>query len=76
MTGLDLQELRKSLGLTQELLAKELGVSRPTISVWEKADKVPNSRLIELAFEALKRLPDTRNWHRDGSYSATEYDNG
>ena len=70
MTGLDFQLMRKSLGLTQDLVAKELGVSRPTVSAWEKSEKVPNSRLVFLALEALKRVPELRSWHRDGAYPA------
>ena len=69
MTGLDIQTKRRALGLTQEHLAKELGVSRPTISAWEKAENPPNARLIYLALTALERLPELRNWHRDGAYA-------
>ncbi|MCH8300679.1 MAG: helix-turn-helix domain-containing protein [Candidatus Marinimicrobia bacterium] len=35
MTGLELKEIRESLGLTQSQLAKELNVDRITISRWE-----------------------------------------
>ena len=37
-----LQELRKSKGLTQEELAKELYVSRTAISKWESGRGYPN----------------------------------
>ena len=73
MTGLELRIKRKSLSLTQELLAKELGVSRPTIVAWEKAENVPNGRLVELAITALEKLPEHRNWYKDGAYSSEGY---
>ena len=45
-----LQELRKSKGLTQEELAKELYVSRTAISKWESGRGYPNiSALKELS---------------------------
>ena len=37
-----LQELRKSRGLTQEELAKELFVSRTAVSKWESGRGYPN----------------------------------
>lgn len=35
MTGAELKERRKSLGMTQEQLAEYWGVPQPTISNWE-----------------------------------------
>lgn len=76
MTGPELQAKRKKLSLTQEMLAKELEVSRPTIISWEKANTVPNGRLVELAIEALERFPDCRKWYKDGSYSGRRSGDG
>ncbi len=44
-----LQELRKSRGLTQEELAKELFVSRTAVSKWESGRGYPN-------IESLKEI--------------------
>ena len=39
MTGLELKEIRKNLGLTQLQLAGELNVDRVTVSRWESGNK-------------------------------------
>jgi transcriptional regulator with XRE-family HTH domain len=45
--------LRQRLGLTQEQLAQELGVSFSTVNVWENGKRAPlpflRKRLIEMA---------------------------
>lgn len=38
-----LKELRKVMGLTQEELADEIGVSKITILRWENGERVPKS---------------------------------
>jgi DNA-binding XRE family transcriptional regulator len=59
MIGAELRAWRKRLGMTQEMLRVELGVSRQTIVVWEALDK-PIPRLTELALIALENNPDCR----------------
>jgi transcriptional regulator with XRE-family HTH domain len=66
MTGNQLRERRKLLGLSQDLLAKELRVSRPTISAWEARGTEAIDHLVFLAVEALSRNPDLRSYARDG----------
>lgn len=39
----DIRSARKRLGLSQERLAEELGVSRNTISRWERGEFLPNA---------------------------------
>ncbi len=39
-------ELRKELGLSQTKLAKELGVSQDTISLWERNKSYPDAEMI------------------------------
>lgn len=44
MTGLELREIRKKLGLTQEELANEMGFSTRTIINYEKSEYLPKSK--------------------------------
>lgn len=48
--------LRQRLGLTQEQLAQQLGVSFSTVNVWENGKRAPlpflRRRLLEMADEA------------------------
>ncbi|MBI5481667.1 MAG: helix-turn-helix transcriptional regulator [Deltaproteobacteria bacterium] len=48
--------LRQRLGLTQEQLAQELGVSFSTVNVWENGKRAPlpflRRRLLEMAEDA------------------------
>lgn len=45
-----LRELRKGRNLTQEELAKILGVDRSTIAQWERGENMPRAKtLIQLA---------------------------
>lgn len=41
-----LQELRKSWGLSQASLAKELGVAQQTVAQWEKGTREPNIEML------------------------------
>lgn len=68
MTGHELKAKRKSLGLTQDLLAQELSVSRPTISIWEKRGDQAVDRIVFLAMEALTHNPELRVVIMDGVY--------
>lgn len=44
MKGLEFKEKRKNLGLTQDELAKELGVSRKTINTYENSEYIPEAK--------------------------------
>lgn len=45
-----LKTLRKEAGLTQEEVAKKLGISRPAYTYWEKGEKRPTpDKLIQIA---------------------------
>lgn len=58
MTGAEMKAWRKKNRYTQEMLSDELEMSRQTIMVWEKSEKVP--RLTELALVALEQAPSCR----------------
>ena len=45
--------LRKAAGLTQEQLAKRLGVSRTTVCMWEIRSETPPSKYLLALSEAL-----------------------
>jgi len=49
---IDIKAIRKKLGLTQEALAKKLGVTRMTVYNWETKKKKPSN----LAKRQLSRL--------------------
>ena len=52
--GTNLQYLRRlSLNMTQEDLAEKLGVSRQTVSKWEKGLSVPDAELLTKLAEVL-----------------------
>jgi transcriptional regulator with XRE-family HTH domain len=67
LTGEELKAIRtNTLGWTQKALARELGVSRPTISAWEKSGDAPVERMVFLSIQALLHLPHTRSWGDTG----------
>jgi transcriptional regulator with XRE-family HTH domain len=53
MTGKELQEWRRKLGLSQEALASALGVIRVSVSRWETGTRAIPS-FLPLALEALE----------------------
>ena len=46
MLGDNIKTLRKQRGLSQEMLAQQLGVVRQTVSKWEKGLSVPDAELL------------------------------
>ena len=66
MTGDELRQIRLVMGYkTQDLLAKELRVSRPTIVAWEKSER-DLDHIVWLAIEALARHPELRSIGANG----------
>jgi len=51
--GASIKRARLAQGLTQEQLAKRLGVSRPTITMWESGATTPNARKLEELARAI-----------------------
>lgn len=49
---IDVQEIRAVLGITQEKLAETVGVSQPTVALWESGKRNPSGSATLL----LKRL--------------------
>lgn len=56
--GEKLLELRKKNGLSQELLAKEVGVSRQTVSRWENGKARPTAICIRKLSDIYKMEPE------------------
>lgn len=54
-----IEELRRSLFLTQEQFAKLLGVSRQTIYYWECGEKKPSAVSKQKILEILKKYQKT-----------------
>lgn len=53
MSPAELLEWRTSRGLSTNDLAKELGVSQPTVTRWENGTRPPTMPLVRLALERL-----------------------
>jgi transcriptional regulator with XRE-family HTH domain len=62
-----LKKLRDELGMSQEELARQLGISSRTVSRWEAGDNVPTftipqikalARLLESKGKTIEDLPD------------------
>jgi putative transcriptional regulator len=51
-----LKELRARLGLSQEHLAAELGVSFPTVSRWERGKSKPNASAFTILNQYMNRV--------------------
>ncbi len=54
-----LREKRKLLGLTQEQVAKHLGISAPAVNKWEKGLSFPDITLLPMLARLLKTDPNT-----------------
>jgi len=53
MTGHELREARRAIGLTQEGLAARLGVDSNTVARWERGESKAPGNLLSLAMLAL-----------------------
>ncbi len=61
MTARKVRSVRRRLGLTQEDLARRLGVARATVTRWENGTRRP-SRIATLAFRSALEAKDLRAW--------------
>jgi len=57
---MDVRELRQKSGISRDTLARELGVSYHTVSLWERGKTKPSP----LALEKLKKLEKRSKWKR------------
>ena len=62
------RELRRKLGISRDALARELGVSYHTISLWERG----KTKTSPLASEKLKALEKHSKWRRRVGESLSE----
>ena len=61
--GLNIKRNRERLGLSQEALAKKIGVSQQAVDRWENAGVVPRNK-------AIKELMTLFNMSRDDLFGA------
>ncbi len=64
MTGREIRELRKKLGLTQEELARLLGVGFTTVNRWENEKVQPRGQALRM-LEKLKELVEEAESRED-----------
>jgi transcriptional regulator with XRE-family HTH domain len=57
--GKKIRKLRETLGITQEEVAKALGVSKSTVSKWEKGERTPSLGILERICELFQISVDT-----------------
>ena len=63
MSPTNLRKLRERLGLSQQGLARRLGVARATITRWENGTRRP-SKVAELALRCGIEAKEGRSWQR------------
>jgi predicted transcriptional regulator len=56
MTGSELQRRRQALGLTREQLAREFGVPRKIIALWEWGDTIKFPSMVAVALDGVEKL--------------------
>lgn len=57
MTPADLKAARDALGLSQNALARRLGLSQSTVLRWEAGTRIEHPTLLRLALERLRDQP-------------------
>jgi len=71
-----LAELRKVVSLTQEEVAQSCGVSKTTVSAWERGTAIPRLRHVRALAEALhtsiKDVQSAIEAQREASINATD----
>jgi len=70
MTGKELKELRRRLGLTQKKLARQLGVIPLTVARWETGTRAIPS-FLALALKALENQMEKEGQHNGSPGKAT-----
>ena len=65
-TGKDIKERRERIGVSQEELAKEAGVSYRTVLRFEKGNKIRDEKLLKVV-GALERLEKSRQSEKNRS---------
>ena len=55
--GIRIKEARNKAGLTQEVLAKMLGIAYPTLNKYEKGHRIPDAELLSRIAKELKCDP-------------------
>ncbi len=63
MSPTSLRKLRERLGLSQQGLARRLGVARATVTRWENGTR-RLSKVAELALRSVTESKETRSWQR------------
>lgn len=75
--GTRLRAARQGIGLSQEQLGTRMGVTKSTVSAWERDEKLPESDRLPLLRSTLRRsldwLFDDGNPARVGEESAPPY---
>jgi transcriptional regulator with XRE-family HTH domain len=62
MTPDELRQLREGMGMSQEALAKELGVWANTVARWERGERA----MSHVAYLALLKIRDDRELEDEG----------
>ena len=57
MSAVDIQNLRRRLGWSQEQMAREVGVSFTTINRWERGRAVPRGLSIPALEQLARKAP-------------------
>jgi transcriptional regulator with XRE-family HTH domain len=57
VTPADLKAARDALGLSQNALARRLGLSQSTVLRWEAGTRIEHPTLLRLALERLRDQP-------------------
>jgi len=71
MTASRLRKLRGRSGLSQEELARRLGVARATVTRWENGTRRP-SKLAEIALKSVVEAKDAPSWQALGGRALDE----
>ncbi len=61
MKGKQIRARREKLGMTQAQLADSLGIASNTVARWEREERHPPGRFLELAFILIESDPSYRS---------------
>ena len=68
MTGLDLRNMRKSMGITQKQLADDLMITQPCLCKWERSLTVLSRKQCRVIDAALRRVRERNNKVMDDAH--------